>query len=102
MNGLRKRIQRALPPSWEEVLRKNKCLEKYVEYVYRSLPNYMKGSNKRVGYKKRNYVYGILNVESYFQNRKLSDCFQGQYKNIDGIDWKKLEEQIKNLEDSWR
>ena len=43
MKRLTEGIQSALPWTWYRILRKNKCLTKFVKYTYKSLPDYMKG-----------------------------------------------------------
>lgn len=64
MNGLRALIKSKLPWEWEEVLRKEKKLIAFIEYVYRDQPRYCKG---RYGYSegKRNVIIGYARCPIY-------------------------------------
>lgn len=85
MSGLRKRIRRELPQSWETVLKKHKLINKFVEYCYLSLPDYMKGSKMTSG--RRGYILGTWKIQHLFKNTQIYNCFQGQYINIDSVNW---------------
>lgn len=101
MNGLRLAIKNNLPESWEKVLRKHKMLQKFVEYAYLSLPDYMKGSKKQYA-TVRNWKLGLNRILHLYKNAPIYNCFQGQYLNIDNVDWMQLWEEIKQYEENCR
>lgn len=100
LTGLRKKIRDNLPQSWEVVLKRNQILGKFIEYVYLSLPNYMKGTGRTNS--KRNTTLGLWRVKHLFKNAPIYNCFQGQYLNIDNIDWSDIWGQIKMWEEKWK
>lgn len=103
MKGLKAAIKNKLPESWEKILRKHKILELYVNIVYLSLPNYMKGSGKYCG--KYQWKIGLNRVEHMFKNWKIDECFMGQYKQIHPkktIDWETIKTEVKNYEEACR
>lgn len=78
MKGLRAVIVKVLPQPWEHVLRKEKKLQKFVNYVYRDLPSYYKGTH---GWKE-----GLQRVKQDFSNKRINACFNA--KNSDeGIEY---------------
>lgn len=94
MEGLRRAIQYYMPIAWETVLRKHKIYTQYIEYVYKSLPDYMKG--KKIYCNQIGWRIGLRRVQYMFKNWKIYDCIQGQYLNAFKIkvDWKFLDIEI--------
>ena len=67
MKGLRAVIIKILPHEWEHVLRKEKKLEAFVNYVYRDLPSFYKG---KYGWKE-----GVKRTKQDFQTKRINACF---------------------------
>lgn len=100
MEGLRKVIRTNLPESWERVLRKHKMIEKFVEYTYLSLPEYMKGCSKTRA-TCANWKLGANRILFFFKtNVPIYNFFQGQYLNIDKVDWEQIWFEIKQYEEN--
>ena len=36
---------------------------------------------------KRGYILGTWRIQHLFKNTQIYKCFQGQYINIDGVNW---------------
>lgn len=90
MSGLRKAIKDKLPHKWEVILRQERCLTLFVDLVYKSLPNYMRGKGWKEGLKK--VIWSYNNVPVY-------RCF------LTGLDsekslsfWEEVERKIRNYE----
>ena len=107
MKRLTEEIKYALPWTWHRILRKNKCLTKFVKYTYESLPDYMKGrgiiimgtgSNR---YKRNKCYLGLNRVKHLYKNTPIYYCMQQQYVDIDGIAfWSEIWRQIQELENN--
>lgn len=104
MNGLKKAIRDNLPESWDKILRKHKCLTKFIDYAYESLPSYMKGGeyykNDTQRPKRRKFKLGLNRVLHMYANAPIYNCFCGKFLNIDGINWENLWKEIKEYENN--
>lgn len=107
MKRLTEEIQSALPWIWYRILRKNKCLTKFVKYTYKSLPDYMKGRGTIVvgtgnnKYKRRKCYLGLDRVKHLYKNAPIYCCMQQQYVEIDGMAfWSEIWRQIQELENN--
>lgn len=92
--GLRIAIKHYMPEAWEKILRKYKIYQQYVEYVYMSLPDYMKGSKIYCG--KVGWYIGLNRIKFIFKNWAIDECIQGQYKQAfkKPIFWNKIKAEI--------
>ena len=70
MKGLRAVIVKVLPSTWEHVLRKEKKLQAFIEYVYRDLPSFYKGS---YGWKE-----GVKRCKQDFSTKRINACFNAK------------------------
>lgn len=92
--GLRLAIKHYIPHAWEKVLREEKIYSKYCEFVYLSLPPYMKGN--KITYGKVGWMVGLDRIKFIFRNWNIDDCIQGQYLQAFNkpIFWKKIKMKI--------
>lgn len=104
MKGLRGYIRDKLPEPWEHVLKKHGLIGKFVEYFYKSLPNYRKGSKKEDG-NIPNWKKGIMQIECNYRNYKIYQCFDKKYINMDlhkNVDWYKIHQEIVEYQENCR
>lgn len=92
--GLRLAIRHYMPESWEKILRKHKIYQKYVEYVYMSLPDYMKGCRIYCG--QIGWYIGLNRIRYIFNNWAIDECIQVQYRQAfkKPVFWTKIKNEI--------
>lgn len=88
--GLRGLIRDLIPGSWVAILKKERKLCKFIEYVYRDLPYTMKG---RHGYKQ-----GKNNLIVAFNRSKIYEVFQSEKSTEGRLYWVRLHNMIKDYE----
>jgi len=91
MNGLRALIRAKLPWEWEQVLRKERKLLTFIEYVYRDQPKCHKG---KYGYQegKRNIIIGYARCPIYMMFNYRNTVEGEQY-------WFSIHSKIQTLKD---
>lgn len=102
MGGLRKLIKRRIPESWEYALRKHKVYAKYINFVYFSLPEYMRGTSVYNG--KLGWQIGADRIIFILSNWNIENCILGMYvEEIGNNDlWRQIKRDIRLFEDSCR
>lgn len=107
MKRLTEEIKSALPSTWYRILRKNKCLTRFILYTYKSLPDYMKGNGITIvgtgssKYKRHKCSLGLDRVKHLYKNAPIYCCMQQQYLKQDGFDfWTDIWKQICELENN--
>ena len=100
--GLRLAIKHYIPEAWEKVLREEKIYSQYCEYVYLSLPHYMKGS--KIYYGKVGWIIGLDRIKFIFHNWNIDDCIQGQYLQAFNkpVFWNKIKTKVKQYQENCR
>lgn len=91
MTGVRKFIQDNLPPSWDYVLRKNKCFGSFVDQFYHAI---VKPKNKNKYY----YKVTIMNARHHLRCYSLGTIAVGfKFKEGDKF-WNEIDYQVKQYE----
>lgn len=95
MHGLRALIRdQIIPVSWYTVMKKHKCLQRGVEYIYQSIPPSWKGRNYKDGAKYlRDQIRSGITLYTLIC-RELPDKQKSK--------WYRLSEIISDLEESWK
>jgi len=90
--SLKLAIRDYIPFEWEVALKRKKKLNLFIEFVYLSLPDYMKGKN---GFKD-----GVLRIKYIFKHYQLKDCFLLEkvciLKDLDISEYRKIWDEINN------
>lgn len=100
MKGLKGYIRDNLPESWEHVLRKHKLINKFVNYMYQSIPLNKRGSkisDGRPGWKR-----GITLINCCFNNYKIYQCIDHNLINDSSVNWKSIHNEIVEYENNCR
>ena len=91
MTGVRKFIQDNLPPSWDKVLRDNKCLGSFVNQFYNAI---VKQKNKN----KYHYKVTIMNARHYLKCHSIGTIAIG-FNFEEGTEfWNQIDYQVKQYE----
>lgn len=91
MTGVRKFIQDNLPPSWDYVLRKNKCFGSFIDQFYHAI---VKPKNKNKYY----YKVTIMNARHHLRCYSLGTIAVGfKFKEGDKF-WNEIDYQVKQYE----
>lgn len=99
-SGLRLAIRHYLPEAWEKVLREEKIYLQYCEYVYLSLPDYMKGNRIYCG--KVGWMIGLDRLKFIFRYWNIDDCILGKYRQTfrKPIFWNKIKGRIRQYQEN--
>lgn len=90
MAGLRTFIRSKIPYSWEVVLREEKKINIFIEYIYRDTPSSMKG---KAGWRR-----GASNVLLGFQRCSIHEMFNTKTSKEGTLYWYKISNKIKDYE----
>ena len=91
MTGVRKFIQDNLPPSWDKVLRNNKCLGSFVNQFYNAI---VKQKNKN----KYHYNVTIMNARHHLKCYSIGTIAVG-FGFKEGTEfWNRIDYQVKQYE----
>lgn len=88
--GLRGFIKARLPESWETILRKERKLSVFIEYVYAATPSVMKGG--------RGWRRGVHNISVGFNRCKIYEMFQADKTKEGLLYWVGIHNKIKDFE----
>lgn len=91
MNGVRKFIQDNLPPSWDKVLRDNKCLGSFINQFYHAI---VKQKNKN----KYHYNVTIMNARHYLKCHSIGTIAVGFCFKEGTEFWNQIDYQVKQYE----
>jgi hypothetical protein len=92
--SLKKAIQANIPPAWEQVLRDEKKLTAFVNYLYDQTPYTMKGS--------RNWKRGLENALIGFRRHTIDRMINPDRTKEGRLYWQKIAYKINQLEASWK
>lgn len=91
MTGVRKFIQDNLPPTWDKVLRDNKCLGSFINQFYNAI---VKQKNKN----KYHYKVTIMNARHYLKCHSIGTIAIG-FNFKEGTEfWNQIDYQVKQYE----
>lgn len=91
MTGVRKFIQDNLPPTWDKVLRDNKCLGSFINQFYNAI---VKQKNKN----KYHYKVTIMNARHYLKCHSIGTIAIG-FNFEEGTEfWNQIDYQVKQYE----
>lgn len=91
MTGVRKFIQDNLPPSWDKILRNNRCLGSFVNQFYNAI---VKQKNKN----KYHYNVTIMNAKHYIRCYSINAIAIG-FNFKEGTNfWNNIANQVSNYE----
>ena len=91
MTGVRKFIQDNLPPSWDKVLRDNKCLGSFINQFYNAI---VKQKNKN----KYHYNITIMNARHYLKCHSIGTIAVGFNFKEGHKFWNNIDYQVKQYE----
>ena len=91
MTGVRKFIQDNLPPSWDKVLRDNKCLGSFINQFYNAI---VKQKNKN----KYHYNITIMNARHYLKCHSIGTIAVGFNFKEGTKFWNNIDHQVKQYE----
>jgi hypothetical protein len=92
--SLKKAIIANLPPSWDQVLREEKKLTAFVNYLYDQTPYTMKGS--------RNWKRGLENIKLGFRVHPIDRVINPDKTKEGPQYWRQIAFKIYKLEESWK